>query len=77
MDERLIRQKGFNPHRPFRAGATPTNWDYDAIELMFQSSPALSGRCNGTYYIAHIYGHPRGRLREPPTNTNNLRHSLN
>ena len=41
---RVLRR--FNPHRPFRAGAT-----YAGLLIMraiqaFQSSPALSGRCN-------------------------------
>gem|GEM_PF-5691440 len=65
------RWSGFNPHRPFRAGATrglaldelehlvvsiltgpfgpvqPWTWRNEAPSApMFQSSPALSGRCN-------------------------------
>ena len=36
----------FNPHRPFRAGATIHANAHVLERLMFQSSPALSGRCN-------------------------------
>ena len=36
----------FNPHRPFRAGATGPSGLSQAQEPVFQSSPALSGRCN-------------------------------
>ncbi len=36
----------FNPHRPFRAGATRSGRTSEATLSKFQSSPALSGRCN-------------------------------
>ena len=36
----------FNPHRPFRAGATYSAAMSSSSSSMFQSSPALSGRCN-------------------------------
>ena len=37
----------FNPHRPFRAGATSWGFRQPPSEsCAFQSSPALSGRCN-------------------------------
>ena len=38
--------KGFNPHRPFRAGATGEGGRIVKQVVPFQSSPALSGRCN-------------------------------
>ena len=37
---------GFNPHRPFRAGATILTPAWLPSCRGFQSSPALSGRCN-------------------------------
>ncbi len=37
---------GFNPHRPFRAGATSRDQLKPSRRTGFQSSPALSGRCN-------------------------------
>ena len=39
-------RKCFNPHRPFRAGATSVDTWHEGGKLAFQSSPALSGRCN-------------------------------
>ncbi len=36
----------FNPHRPFRAGATGGRQPPRPLLVLFQSSPALSGRCN-------------------------------
>ena len=38
--------RSFNPHRPFRAGATWFSTASCARTTGFQSSPALSGRCN-------------------------------
>ncbi len=40
------RCRGFNPHRPFRAGATGSCCWTACPGSRFQSSPALSGRCN-------------------------------
>ena len=40
------RGRGFNPHRPFRAGATVGPCQSRPALMPFQSSPALSGRCN-------------------------------
>ena len=36
----------FNPHRPFQAGATRRFTRQLSVNREFQSSPALSGRCN-------------------------------
>ena len=48
----------FNPHRPFRAGATRSTPTLLRLYGMFQSSPALSGRCNDCYRYRHtIYVH--------------------
>ena len=47
QSSRLVRSPAsFNPHRPFRAGATLTSSDGSVNIAKFQSSPALSGRCN-------------------------------
>ncbi len=42
------RARCFNPHRPFRAGATIPGRVRAPRRTVFQSSPALSGRCNAT-----------------------------
>jgi len=41
----------FNPHRPFRAGATEQELFKLLRQMEFQSSPALSGRCNGDHAV--------------------------
>ena len=41
-----LRRGCFNPHRPFRAGATAGRQTFRILIVGFQSSPALSGRCN-------------------------------
>ncbi len=48
------RRPRFNPHRPFRAGATRRSLVPQAQDdFQFQSSPALSGRCNGPAHLPH------------------------
>ncbi len=49
---------GFNPHRPFRAGATAPAMSWLPPPGVFQSSPALSGRCN--QLVPEGQHHPHG-----------------
>ena len=44
------RGQGFNPHRPFGAGATACTLSVMRGLSVFQSSPALWGRCNEFLY---------------------------
>ena len=50
------RSSSFNPHRPFRAGATTNVMAGTTISSLFQSSPALSGRCNLERFWAELLG---------------------
>ena len=52
---RARRVYRFNPHRPFRAGATRHDLHSHIPRMRFQSSPALSGRCNATPNPTHLW----------------------
>ena len=57
----------FNPHRPFRAGATLGDFPTSPSHSLFQSSPALSGRCNSPLYRSPPDGQEGGPSRRPPS----------
>ena len=54
----------FNPHRPFRVGATNFSSCSSPLKTAFQSSPTLSGRCNASSWLSGKRG---GRFQSSPT----------